>query len=435
VLFNWLHAKKHGGQFILRYDDTDQARSTREFADQILVDLNWLGITPDRVERQSERFSLYDAAAQKLKDAGLLYPCYEMADELDRKRKRLLARGLPPIYGREGLDQTDEERAGFEAEGRKAHWRFKLPNHAEGDVHALQRTDVTWDDLVRGQQSVDLASMSDPVLIRGDGSYLYTLPSCVDDIDMGVTLIIRGDDHVTNTGAQIAIFKALGDHVPSFGHHNLLTTASGEGLSKRLGSLSLESLAADGYEPMAVASLATLIGTSDSVQAMPTMEGLMDVFSADKSTKSAAKFSVDELDALNSRLVHELPYDVIADRLSAVGVGGENAEGFWLTVRGNVERVEEAAQWWPLIDGDVQPVIDAEDRDFIAAAEKLLPEGELSADTWGEWTKALKAETGRKGRGLFMPLRKALTGMEHGPEIGPLLPLIRREKIVARLRG
>lgn len=435
ALFNWLYAKANGGQFILRYDDTDAARSTKEFADQILVDLNWLGIHPDRIERQSERFALYDEAAAKLKAAGLLYPCYETPDELDRKRKRLLARGLPPIYGREGLEQTEAERAALEAEGRKAHWRFKLPNHEEGDIHALKRTDVTWTDLVRGEQSVDLASMSDPVLIRGDGTYLYTLPSCVDDLEMGVTTIIRGDDHVTNTGAQIALFNALGGTSPRFGHHNLLTTASGEGLSKRLGSLSIESLAADGYEPMAVVSLATLIGTSEAVEAVPDMDMLVERFAIENSTKSAAKFSTEELDALNARLVHDLPFEAVSDRLAASGVAGDGAEAFWGVIRGNLDRVSQASHWWPLVSGDITPVVDADDAEFVATALKLLPDGELDETSWGAWTKALKAQTDRKGRGLFMPLRKVLTGKDHGPEIGPLLPLIGREKIVARLRG
>ncbi|MEO0636660.1 MAG: glutamate--tRNA ligase [Pseudomonadota bacterium] len=435
ALFNWLYAKSNGGSFILRYDDTDAARSTREFADQILVDLNWLGIEPDRIERQSERFASYDAAAEKLKEAGLLYPCYETADELERKRKRLLARGLPPIYGREGLTQTDEERAAFEAEGRKPHWRFKLPNHDEGDVNALKRTDVTWNDLVRGEQSVDLASMSDPVLIRGDGTYLYTLPSCVDDLEMGVTTIIRGDDHVTNAGAQIALFEALGGEAPGFGHHNLLTTASGEGLSKRLGSLSLESLAQDGYEAMAVASLATLIGTSEAVETVDEMASLIARFSVANSTKSAAKFSTEELDALNARLVHELSFEAVSGRLSAVGVNGPKAEAFWMAVRDNLDRVPQAADWWSVVAGELEPVIEDEDREFVVQAHNALPAGEPDSDTWGAWTKALKAETGRKGRGLFMPLRKALTGKSHGPELGPLLPLIGRERILARLGG
>ncbi|MEM1366220.1 MAG: glutamate--tRNA ligase [Pseudomonadota bacterium] len=435
ALFNWLYAKCSGGAFILRYDDTDAARSTKEFADQILVDLNWLGIEPDRIERQSDRFSSYDAAAARLKEAGLLYPCYETADELDRKRKRLLARGLPPIYGREGLDQTDEERAAFEADGRTAHWRFKLPNHEEGDVHALKRTDVTWTDLVRGEQSVDLASMSDPVLIRGDGTYLYTLPSCVDDLEMGVTTIIRGDDHVTNTGAQLALFEALGGTAPGFGHHNLLTTASGEGLSKRLGSLSLESLSADGYEPMAVASLATLIGTSEAVEAVVDMPTLIERFDISNSTKSAAKFSTEELDALNSKLVHELSFEDVSERLAEIGVSGGQAEEFWSIVKDNLDRVPDAADWWPVVATDIEPVVEAEDAEFIAQAAQMLPAGEITGETWGTWTKALKAQTGRKGRGLFMPLRKALTGKGHGPEIGRLLPLIGREKIEARLRG
>ena len=288
ALINWIYARRNGGTFILRYDDTDRARSKQEYADGIARDLAWLGIAPDRVERQSERAEAHAAATQKLKDAGLLYACYETADELDRQRKRLSMRGLPPVYNRAGLNYGEEELAKFEEEGRKPHWRFLLPNF-EADPFETKRTEVHWDDLVRGAQTVDLASLSDPVLVREDGSWLYTLPSVVDDIDMGVTHIIRGDDHVTNTGVQIAIFEALGATAPGFGHHNLLTTASGEGLSKRLGSLSLQALAEDHFEPMAVASLATLIGTSGAVEAVATMEELISRFDIGSVTKSGGE--------------------------------------------------------------------------------------------------------------------------------------------------
>lgn len=429
ALVNWVYARQNGGNFILRYDDTDQARSKQEYADGIARDLDWLGIRPDRVERQSARFEAYAAATQKLKDEGLLYACYETPDELDRQRKRLAMRGKPPVYDRSGLKYSEEDLARFESEGRKPHWRFKLPNYSS-DPFDTERTEVTWNDLVRGEQTVDLASMSDPVLVREDGTWLYTLPSVVDDIEMGVTHIIRGDDHVTNTGAQIAIFKALGGTPPGFGHHNLLTTASGEGLSKRLGSLSLQSLAQDHYEPMAVASLATLIGTSGPVEAVPSMAQLIERFDIGSITKSAAKFDVSELDGLNARIVHELAYQDVKDRLATAGVGG--GEAFWNAVRGNIEKVEDAAFWWQKVENAV-PVIDADDREFVTSAAGLLPPDPWDETTWNTWVGAVKQETGRKGKGLFMPLRKALTGEEHGPELGLLLPLIGREKTLDRL--
>ncbi|MEM9999275.1 MAG: glutamate--tRNA ligase [Pseudomonadota bacterium] len=435
ALFNWLFAKQRGGEFILRYDDTDIARSKQEYADQIAIDLDWLGIKPHRVEWQSKRMASYDAAAQKLKDAGVLYPCYETADELERRRKIRLSRKLPPVYGREALKLTDDEKAAYEAEGRTPHWRFLLPNH-NGDPFVTQRTEVTWDDAVRGPQTVDLASMSDPVLIREDGSYLYTLPSVVDDIDMGVTHIIRGDDHVTNTGAQITIFEALGAKAPAFGHHNLLTTASGEGLSKRSGSLSIMSLREDGFEPMAVASMAVLTGTSNNIAAMADMDQLSEAFDITATTKSAAKFDPADLDSLNEPLVHALAYDDVKERLQAAGVdvGDARAEAFWNLIRRNVKRVNQAGEWWPLVTQGpfADDALEEDDIAFVRSAFDLLPAGTLNADSWKEWTDAVKADSGRKGRALFMPLRVALTGRRWGPELQDLLPLLGREEVLAR---
>ncbi len=434
ALFNWLYAKKRGGRFILRFDDTDVERSRKEYADGISRDLEWLGIKPDLTVAQSQRFSLYDAAVEKLKAAGLLYPCYETPEELERRRKIRLSRRLPPVYGREALKLTDEERAALVAEGRKPHWRFLLPNY-RSDPFTTERTEVQWDDVVRGPQTVDLASMSDPVLIRADGTYLYTLPSVIDDIDLGVTHIIRGDDHVTNTGAQIALFRALSAEPPAFGHHNLLTTVSGEGLSKRTGSLSVASLRDAGIEPMAVASLAVLIGTSENVTAASSMEELAALFEPTSTSRSAAKFDPAELSGLSRHLIQTLPFGEVADRLSLLGIAGDDAEAFWIAVRGNLETVSEAEDWWRIVKKS--PAKDAdlstEDRDFVRAAAKHLPEEPWDADTWRAWTGAVKAETGRKGRGLFMPLRIALTGREQGPELAGLLPLLGREETLARL--
>ncbi|XYK81398.1 MAG: glutamate--tRNA ligase [Labrenzia sp.] len=430
ALYNWLYAKKMGGRFILRFDDTDLERSKKEYAESIETDLRWLGISPDVIERQSDRVAAYEAAAEKLKTAGLLYPCYETPDELERRRSRQRALGRPPVYDRAGLKQTEEERAAFEAESRKPHWRFVLPNH-DGDPFQTKRTEVTWNDLCRGEQTVDLASMSDPVLIRADGTFLYTLPSIVDDIDMGVSHIIRGEDHVSNTGVQIAIFEALGAKAPVFGHHNLLTTRDGEGLSKRKGALSIGSLRESGVEAMAVCSLAVLTGTSQAVEAVPSMDALVEKFDLTSVSRSSAKFDPEDLKGLNARLVHEMPYADAKDRLDEMGVGG--GEAFWTAIRGNCETVNDAKGYWQIVGGPVESRIEDEDREFIAKAKELLPDGEMTLETWGAWTSALKAETGRKGRGLFMPLRRVLTGLDHGPDMKDMLPLIGRKSILDRL--
>ncbi|NVK34983.1 MAG: glutamate--tRNA ligase [Rhodobacteraceae bacterium] len=430
ALFNWLYAKNENGKFILRFDDTDLERSKAEFAEAIEVDLAWLGIVPDQIERQSERVAAYDAAVEKLKADGLIYACYETSDELERRRSRARALGRPPVYDRAALKLSNEEKAALEAEGRKPHWRFLLPNHS-GDPFETKRTEVTWTDLCRGEQSVDLASLSDPVLIREDGTYLYTLPSIVDDIDMGVSHVIRGEDHVANTGVQLAIFQALGAKAPIFGHHNLLTTVDGDGLSKRKGALSIGSLREDGLEPMSVASLAVLTGTSAAIEALPDMDALAAKFDLSSVSRSSAKFDPADLVGLNAKLVHEMDFDQVSDRLADLGIGG--GEAFWQTVRQNCEKVSDAKAYWQIIDGEITAVVEDDDREFLSFATKLFPEGDVTNETWGAWTSALKGETGRKGRGLFMPLRRALTGMDHGPDMKDMLPLIGRHNILARL--
>ena len=419
ALLNYLFARKGNGQFILRYDDTDLERSTRAFADGIAEDLTWLGVLPDLTIRQSERVSLYDEAAERLRGMGRLYPCYETEDELDRRRKRQAARNLPPVYDRAALKMTPEERERFEAEGRKPHWRFLLDHRS-----------VAWHDLVRGPAHVDCASLSDPVLIRADGSYLYTLPSVVDDIATGVTHIIRGEDHVTNTGGQIQLFEVLAGRVPIFGHHNLLTTASGEGLSKRLGHFSLGSLRETGLEPMAAASLAVLVGSSEAIRPIATLEELGSLIQLDRLSRAPAKFDDHELEGLNARLLHGMDYGVAAPRLTAMGIAG--GEAFWLAVRGNISRFDAVGQWWNIVNGPMEPVV--EDGAFLEAALGALPEEPWSGETWAEWTGSVKATTGRKGKDLFMPLRLALTGLEHGPELKALLPLIGRARAVERLK-
>ncbi|MFN7286438.1 MAG: glutamate--tRNA ligase [bacterium] len=420
ALLNWCVAKRAEGRFVLRFDDTDRERFKAEYAEAIEADLAWLGVTPDIVVKQSDRFALYEQAADRLRAAGRLYPCFETEDELDRRRKRQMARGLPPIYDRAALKLTDAERAALIAEGRAPHWRFKLDHRV-----------VTWQDGVRGEAHVDTASLSDPVLIRADGAYLYTLPSVVDDIALGITDVIRGEDHVTNTAVQIEIFEALGGPVPRFAHHNLLTTASGEGLSKRSGALSIGSLRRDGLEPMAVASLAVLVGTAEAVRPLPSLNALGALVDLARISRAPARFDPADLETLNARLLHETPYAAVADRLVTLGVGG--GEPFWNTVRGNLVRLSDVVTWWDVANAAIVPVID--DAVFLATAASLLPPEPWDETTWATWTEAVKASTGAKGKALFLPLRRALTGLDHGPELKGLLPFIGRPRAEARLLG
>ncbi len=420
ALLNWLFAHRNGGKFVLRFDDTDLERSRAEYALSIAEDLAWLGVKPDSVRRQSERMDFYNAAAERLKALGRLYPAYETPDELDRRRKRQQALGRPPIYDRAALNLSDADRTALEAAGRRPHWRFRLDAKT-----------VRWADLVRGESHIDCSSLSDPVIAREDGSYLYTLPSVVDDIEFGVTHVIRGEDHVTNTAVQIQLFEALGGPVPAFGHHTLLTDASGEGLSKRTGALSIASLREKGVESLAVAALAVMVGSAEAVRPVTSLDELADLVDLSHLSHGSARFDEAELDALSARTLHGAPYAAVADRLANLGVAGPGAEALWLAVRGNVGRLADVAQWRAVVEGDIEPIV--EDRAYLDLAAERLPERTWDQSTWATWTKALKAETGRKGRDLYHPLRLALTGRESGPELQALMPLIGRSRALARL--
>jgi len=419
ALVNWLFAKGQGGSFVLRIDDTDLARSTQEFEDGIETDLTWLGLVWDERYNQSKRFDRYEEAAARLKASGRLYPCYETSDELDRRRKVQLSRGLPPIYDRAALELTEAEKAAYEAEGRRPHWRFKLDGKR-----------VAWEDLARGHAEVDTASMSDPVLIREDGLFLYTLPSVVDDIDMDITHIIRGEDHVTNTGAQIEIFEALDAKVPGFAHMPLLVGADGAALSKRLGSLSISDMRDQGYEPIAITSHLGKIGTSDNLEIAASVEALGQAFAFSKMGRSPARYDTADLDRLNAQALHAMTYVEAQARLAGLGV--DLGEVFWDTVRGNLNKFADVADMARIVTGPVTPVI--EDPAFAAAALEVLPEV-IDANAWSAWTAAVKEKTGAKGKGLFMPLRLILTGQAHGPDMAAMAPLIGREAIVRRLKG
>jgi glutamyl-tRNA synthetase len=429
AVLNWLFARKQGGTFWLRLDDTDVQRSTEAFAEGIREDLRWLGLVWQREERQSARVARYEAAAQILKERGRLYPCYESEDELDRKRKRQLARGLPPIYDRAGLKLDEAARAKLEAEGRRPHWRFRLDN-SEDDLAPLP-TIVSWNDLIRGDQTVDVGSLSDPVVIRADGTFLYTFTSVVDDADLGISHVIRGEDHVTNTGVQIELFEALGHEPPAFAHHSLLVGADGHALSKRLGALSIESLREAGLEPMAVASYTALIGTSDAIEAHANPDELASLFDFEKISLASARFDPEELKSLSARLLHKLPYEAVSAQLKALGV--EGGPEFWNAVRGNLAVLADAPKWWRIVAGDVNAA--SEDAQLTAQAAALLPPEPWDDTTWDTWIAALKVASGRKGRALFHPLRLALTGVEDGPELKVLLPLIGRTKVEQRLLG
>ena len=417
ALFNWLFAQRHGGTFILRLDDTDLARSKPEFETAIERDLSWLGLSWTLKERQSERLSHYDAARDQLVAAARLYPCYETPEELEFKRKRLLAQGRPPVYDRAALRLSDADRARLEGEGRKPHWRFKLAPE-----------EVRWDDLVRGLQHVDEASQSDPVLVRADGSYLYSFTSVVDDIAFGITHVIRGEDHVTNTGAQIQMFRALGAKEPVFAHLSLLVDASGGGLSKRTGSLSVADLRERGTEALAICALLARLGTADPVEPVASLDPLVATVDFGRVGRAAARFSEEELAHLSARTLHMLPYPAVRDRLPD-GFG----EVLWLVVRGNLSTLAQAADWQRVVDGPLVPRL--EDPIFLHDAAAHLPDEPWSEATWKAWTSAVSVATGRKGRALFHPLRLALTALETGPEMAKLLPLIGRAKAEVRLRG
>jgi len=422
ALVNWLFARKQGGHFLLRIDDTDRARASEEYVAAIREDLAWLGLDWDQEARQSARFERYDAALERLKAAGRLYPCYETEDELEIKRAMLRARGLPPIYDRAALKLSEEEKARLEnEEGRRPHWRFKLETGER----------LAWRDGIRGEQSVDPASLSDPVLLRADGSYLYMLPSTVDDIDFAISHVLRGEDHVTNSGVQMQIFRALGAEPPAMAHYPLLGAKDEAKFSKRAGSGSLRALREEaGLEPEAITSFLARIGTADPVEPITSLEALIEGFDLDRFSKAGVTFEPGELDRLNAKILHKLPYERVKDRPELAGI----TTPMWEALKPNIAHLRELADWRAVIEGPVAPAIAAEDAEFVHAAAEALPDA-LTDESWRDWTQTLKERTGRKGKALFLPLRKALTGREAGPEMAALLPLIGAERARRRLRG
>jgi glutamyl-tRNA synthetase len=423
ALFNYLFARKQGGKFMLRLDDTDLVRSTEEFAKAIERDLGWLGLEWDAFERQSNRTARYSEELERLKASGRVYPCFESQAELDLKRKTQLARHLPPVYDRAALKLTEADRDALMAQGKKPHWRFKL-NHA----------DVTWDDAVQGKKVFPAASMSDPVLVREDGVPLYTFCSVVDDVDFDITHIIRGEDHVTNTAVQIQIWQAITDKAPPhFAHFPLIVSSSGVEMSKRLGTLSIASMREEmELEPMAINAFLAKLGTSDPITPCLTLQELAQEFDLAKISHSTPKFDIDEIKALNAKILHLTSYAAVAERLKAMGAA-QIDEAFWNAVRANLEKLSDVKDWWQVVHGPLTPVI--EDQAFLTEATALLPTTIWDNDTWPAWTKAVAAKTGRKGKDLFMPLRLALTGRPHGPEMKALLPMIGSERAKKLLAG
>ena len=414
ALFNWLWAKKLGGEFMLRIDDTDKVRSKKEYEDVIRDNLVWLGLTWSEEARQSARFDRYNQVTEKLKAEGRIYACYETPEELEFKRKRLMNKGLPPIYDREALHYTAEDINRFKAEGRKPHYRFKL---LDGEIK--------WQDMVRGEVKYEAANLSDPIIIREDGSFLYHLPSVIDDFDFGITHIVRGEDHVTNTASQVQMFEALGGQCPTFAHLPLLTGKEGK-LSKRLGSLGVSDLRAEGVEAMAISSFLAKLGTSEAIEPFYDLESLAKTLDFSKIGRAQPKFDEEELKHFNTRLVHGMPYENVKNRVTV-------SEEFWNVVKANLTKVDDVHTWEQICNQNVQPIL--EDKELTSLAADILPPEPWTEETFNQWLNEVKNKSGKKGKELFHPIRKALTALDNGPELKLLLPLIGREKAYKRLKG
>jgi glutamyl-tRNA synthetase len=421
AIINWLFARREGGQFWLRLDDTDAGRSAQEYTDAILHDLAWMDLEWDRYERQSERMDAYAEAAERLKASGRLYPAYETPEELEAKRKAQIARKVPPLYDRAALALTPDQRRALEASGRKPHWRFRI-----------EPGKIEWDDLIHGPIAFDAGQISDPVLIREDGRPLYGFSSVVDDIAFGITHIVRGDDHITNTAGQIQLFQALGGALPVFAHLPLLIDSEGTKLSKRLGALSIQNLREAGIEPLTLAVYLSRMGTSDPIEPLDDIVTLIHEFEFKRFSVSSPRFDLLELLRLNARMLHNTPFDRVEARLASLGLIGVTAQ-FWEAVRANLDRLFDVVLWWDVVNGPIQPLV--ENWPLLSAAVRLLPAGDWDDGVWSQWTSAVAAETGLKGKALFMPLRKALTGQDHGPDMKTLLPLIGYERAAKRLAG
>lgn len=424
AIITWLFARKMNGHFLLRIDDTDSERSKQEYEDAIMEGLTWLGLNWDKKENQKNRMDRYAEVIEKLKQDGRLYACYETPEELGLKRKTQLSRGVPPTYDRAGLSLTDEQITKYEAEGRKPHWRFKLLHEP-----------ITWNDHIRGEVNFNGSDLSDPVVLREDGRPLYHLCSVIDDVDFEITHVVRGEDHVSNTATHVQMFEAISGKAPEFAHLSLIADAEGGKLSKRLGSLSVKDIQEqEGLEPMAIISLMARLGTSDPIEAFTNIQSLIDTFDFSKFSRNPPKFDTEELLRLNARILYDTDYADIKSRLDEIGLSDID-ESFWNSVRTNIEKLEDAKEWENVVNNPVKVTLDGEDKQYVASTAELLPPAPWNENTFNDWIGKVKESTDRKGKTLFMPLRQALTGMDHGPELPVLLPLLGPDKTKERLKG
>ena len=416
ALFNYLIAKKNGGKFILRIDDTDVQRSSQVFEDAIKRDLEWLGLEWDRIEKQSLRFERYHDCLETLKKDQRLYPCYETTQILELKRKKLLNMGKPPVYDRSALTLSSDQVQKFSSEGRDPHWRFLLDHQK-----------VTWDDEIAGNISVDLASVSDPVFVKEDGQFLYTIASVCDDIDFGITHVIRGSDHITNTATQIQLLETLGSIVPFYGHHSLLTGLDGDNLSKRFGSLAIHELRSSGIEPMALISMLSALGSSKPIRIIHSLDEIFSDFNLDTFSSAPTKFDPELLTSISMKVLNSLPIEDIISDLEVLRIPVEKRTLFWEAIKENIRTREEIKEVWDLCVNGIKGIVSDEDKEFVGTAFKLLPALPFNQETWKSWTKEVSKNTGRKGKNLFIPLRSALTGKSAGPDMSKLMPLLQKE--------
>ena len=419
ALINWLYARTNSGKFILRIDDTDTERSKEEYISKIKYDLEWLGIDHDETFNQSSRFEVYKDRFKFLKKKERIYPCYETPEELERKRKLQMAAGGKQVYDRSALKLTDQQKRDFESDGRKPHWRFLMNSER-----------IQWSDILKGNIDIDLTSLSDPVLFREDGVPLYTFTSAVDDIDFNITNVIRGDDHLSNTAVQIELINALDTNNAVFAHHALLKASSGDKLSKRDNVISIESFRENNIEPLAILSLLATIGTSNSIELKDGIEQIIKEFRIETISTSPGRIETDVLDALNKKLIQKFDFNSVQLRLSKIDERID--EKFWNAIKGNLNTVKDVKQWTEIVFNS--ETIKPKDKDFIKIAIDLMPEEPWNDETWGQWTAKIGEKTNRKGRELFMPLREAFTGLNHGPEMKKLIQLIGRDKILSRVK-
>ncbi len=421
AILNWVYCKQNKGEFILRIDDTDQNRSSKEYENNIKSDLQWLGIEWSYSFNQSSRSNVYNDKIEFLKNKKRLYPCFETAEELALKKKSLLSSGKPPIYDRSSLNLSEEEINQKIKSGKKPHWRFKL-----------ETDQIFWNDLIKGDVSFDPKNLSDPILIREDGTLLYHLPSVIDDIQENITHIIRGEDHIANTAYHIQIFKALKSTIPIFAHHPFLIDDKGKGFSKRMGSLTIENFKTEGFENITLLNYFLFIGSSKNIDPIKDLNKIINKFDINNLSKSSAKYSKDSLVSLNKDTIKLFSFDEIKYKLNNIKNNLQN-ENFWCFVKNNITFINQISNWEKVIT-TINSYKDLNiDKNFIDIAADQLPDEPFDEKTWDIWTSKIKEKTGLKGKDLFMPLRLMLTGKTHGPELKYFMPLFDKNGILEKL--